>query len=214
MKYNILIITLWIFTIGLLLLLGLLLSRIPSFSFPSQIGAVVILVTLFIGSAAIAKLFSEIFYNLKFTLTFAVILSLASIILSYKVYTPKLTITVPKGFTGRITLIRSNLSKNVLNVDSNGIGYIRNRNFKRFDMNPVVLEVDGTDISSRTVGYIPSEFWVDTVIRAHPELNDQRMLKVSYVHFEVVPIGQEGRRHDYGIDLTGLVDTAKLYRAD
>ncbi|MDM1048237.1 hypothetical protein [Sphingobacterium hotanense] len=111
-------------------------------------------------------------------------------------------------------MIRSNLSKNLLNVDSNGIGYIRNHNFKQFDMNPVVLEVDGTDISSRAVGFIPSEFWVDTVIRAHPELNGQRMLKISYVHFEVVPKGQEGRRQDYGIDLTGLVDTAKLYRAD
>ncbi|WKK59970.1 hypothetical protein [Sphingobacterium sp. BN32] len=81
-------------------------------------------------------------------------------------------------------------------------------------MNPVVLEVDGTDISSRTVGYIPSEFWVDTVIRAHPELNNQRMLKVSYVHFEAVPIGQEGKRKNYGRDLSGLIDTAKLYRGD
>lgn len=214
MKFNILIITLWIFTIGLLLLLGLLLSRIPSFSFPSQIGAVVILVTLFIGSAAIAKLFSEIFDNLKFTITFAVILSLASIIVSYKVYTPKLTITVPKGFTGRITLIRSNLSKNVLNVDSNGIGYLRNETFKSFDMNPVVREVDGTDISNRTVGFFPREFWADTVLRDNPASDDQTLLKVSYVHFEVVPVGQKGKRKNYGRDLSGLIDTAKLYRGD
>ena len=159
-------------------------------------------------------MFSEIFDNLKFTITFAVVLSLASIILSYKVYTPKLTITVPKGFTGRITLIRSNLSKNVLNVDSNGIGYIRNRNFKRFDMNPVVLEVDGTDISNRTVGFFPREFWADTVLRANPASDNQTLLKVSYVHFEVVPVGQEGKRKNYGRDLSGLIDTAKLYRGD
>jgi len=155
-----------------------------------------------------------IFDNSKFTITFAVILSLASIILSYKVYTPKLTITVPKGFTGRITLIRSNLSKNVLNVDSNGIGYLRNETFKSFDMNPVVREVDGTDICKRTVGFFPREFWADTVLRANPASDNQTLLKVSYVHFEVVPVGQEGKRKNYGRDLSGLIDTAKLYRGD
>lgn len=81
-------------------------------------------------------------------------------------------------------------------------------------MNPVVREVDGTDISNRTVGFFPREFWADTVLRANPASDDQTLLKVSYVHFEVVPVGQEGKRKNYGRDLSGLIDTAKLYRGD
>lgn len=55
----------------------------------------------------------------------------------------KLTIIVPKGYRGEINLVLSNVEKDILTVDSNGIGYITKRTFDKILQKPTVLETDG-----------------------------------------------------------------------
>ena len=73
--------------------------------------------------------------------------------------TGQMKIVVPKGFTGKIYLVLSTQDTNILNIDSNGIGYINEQTFNRTTVKPKIFESDGTDISKYGVGFNPSAFW-------------------------------------------------------
>lgn len=124
---------------------------------------------------------------------------------------PKLTIVVPKGYEGRVTLVLSSVDKNILTVDSNGIGYITKRTFDKVYTKPKVYETDGTDISDQCVGFNPSTFWAKgkfSPITANNSADRER--EIEFLSFEIVPKDKKGEKQYYSPDLTNLVDKTKL----
>jgi hypothetical protein len=71
---------------------------------------------------------------------------------------PKLKIIVPENYFGKIILVLSNVDRDILTVDSNGIGYITKHTFDKTYTKPFVIEKGGTDISNQAVGFNISAF--------------------------------------------------------
>lgn len=77
----------------------------------------------------------------------------------YQLYSPTLTIKVPNGYKGEINLVLSNLDKNILTIDSNGIGYLTEWTFNKTYSRPKVQQVDGKDLDDYLIGFNPSTFF-------------------------------------------------------
>lgn len=122
----------------------------------------------------------------------------------------KLTITVPKGYVGQITLVLSNVDKDILNVDSNGIGYITKHTFDKIYMKPVVIETDGTDISNQCVGFNPSAFWGKGKFAFANEEGNLPNKEIEFLSFEIVPKDKHGQKQYYSPDLNNLIDKKKV----
>lgn len=122
----------------------------------------------------------------------------------------RLTITVPKGYYGQITLVLSNVDKDILTVDSNGIGYITKHTFDKTYMKPIVRETDGTYISSKCVGFNPSAFWAKNKFGFANEEGRPPNKDIEFLSFEIVPKEKHGRKQYYDPDLVNLIDTSKV----
>jgi len=205
-------------TVGLLaiILLIILITRLvkaPTFMLSSVYATAIVVTGLLVGSLIVAGVVKLIFTQASFFVVFSSVVSIASIILMFKFYSPTLTIIVPKGYVGRITMVLSNVNKDILTVDSNGIGYITKLTFDKTYTKPVVLETDSTDISNQCVGFSPSTFWAKTVPGTHRDSNYQIGLEIDFLSFEVVPKDKQGQKQYYSPDLNGLIDKEKvLYR--
>jgi len=128
-------------------------------------------------------------------------------------YSTKLTITVPKNYQGQVTLILSNVPKDILTVDENGIGYITKQTFEIAHSEPIVLEEDGADVSDQSVGFNPSTFWaVGKSSYATEENSSGKELEIQFLSFELVPKDKKGEKQYYSPDLMELLDKTKLYR--
>lgn len=210
MKKNSLKLIIGLTTLILLVILIVQLIKTPTFMLPSVYLAGMFVIALLVGSLIIAGIIKLIFKKSSFIMVLCSIVSIVSIFSMCKFYSPTLTIIVPKGYTGQVTLVLSNVDKDILNVDSNGIGYITERTFDKVYTKPIVLETDGTDISNQAVGFSPSNFWAKTVPGTHRESNYQIGLEIDFKSFEVVPKDKEGQKQYYSIDLSELVDKSKL----
>lgn len=122
----------------------------------------------------------------------------------------RLTIYVPNGYTGAICLVKSNLKGNILKIDSNGIGYLNEETFEQTILKPVVIELDGTNITERIVGFNPEAFWAIGEFKEASSNDSILSRKIQFLSFEVVPKGKEGQTQYYTIDLMKSVDTAKV----
>lgn len=121
-----------------------------------------------------------------------------------------LKIIVPKGYVGQITLVLSNVDKDILTVDSNGIGYITKHTFDKTSAKPVVLDTDGTDISNQCVGFNPSAFWGKGKFAFANEQGSPPNKAIEFLSFEVVPKDKQGQKQYYSTDLSNLVDKEKI----
>lgn len=210
MKKNSLKLIIGLTTLILLFILIVQLIKTPTFMLPSVYLAGMFVIALLVGSLIIAGIIKLIFKKSSFIMVLCSIVSIVSIFSMCKFYSPTLTIIVPKGYTGQVTLVLSNVDKDILTVDSNGIGYITERTFDKVYTKPIVLETDGTDISNQAVGFSPSNFWAKTVPGTHRESNYQIGLEIDFKSFEVGPKDKEGQKQYYSIDLSELVDKSKL----
>ncbi len=213
MKKNSLKLIIGLTALILLVILIVQLIKTPTFMLPSAYLAGMFVIALLVGSLIIAGIIKLIFKKSSFVMILCSIVSIVSIFSMCKFYSPTLTIIVPKGYTGQVALVLSNVDKDILNVDSNGIGYITKRTFDKVYTKPIVLETDGTDISNQTVGFNPSTFWgKGGSSSAMPEGSNATVDEIKFICFEVVPKDKEGQKQYYSIDLSELADKTKLYK--
>lgn len=114
-------------------------------------------------------------------------------------------IVVPRGYIGEVSLIKSNVSSNILTLDSNGVGYITEETFDKLRYKPSVNDASGKDLLSNCVGYSPSAFWARGEVQT-----SQSKMKIHYLSFEIVPDSLIGKKQYYSTDLFKVVDTLKI----
>ncbi|MGX1023613.1 hypothetical protein [Flavobacterium sp. CS20] len=149
----------------------------------------------------------------KYKIVVGTVALILIIYLMFKLFYPtKLTITVPKNYQGQITLVLSNVNKDILKVDENGIGYITKQTFEKAHSKPIVVESDGTNVSDRIVGFNPSTFWaIGKSSYATEENSSTKELEVQFLSFELVPKDKKGEKQYYSPDLIELIDKTRLY---
>jgi hypothetical protein len=121
--------------------------------------------------------------------------SLGFLAFHYQIYSPTLTIIVPNDYKGEINLVLSNVNKNILLVDSNGIGYLNKWTFNKTYTRPHVLQLNGKDLDKNLVGFNPSSFFGKSVGGG-----------IQSLSFEIVPDDKIGERQYYSRHLEQLVD--------
>lgn len=195
--------------IALLLFVGLIykIIKLPGgLILPGYFMGGMLLVATLICSVIVSIVAKLIFKSNSFLTVFAAVVIIASLGLHYYFYSPTLKIIVPKGYTGSVTLVLSNVNKNILTLDSNGIGYINKRTFAKTYTVPDVVDNEGASLNSQCVGFNQSTFWskgVHTSTR-HPE-------RIHTLSFEIVPRDKEKQKlYKNNADFTELVDSTKI----
>ena len=122
----------------------------------------------------------------------------------YQLYSTKLVIKVPNGYVGEIDLILSEADENLLTVDSNGIGYLNNWTFHKTYLKPIVVQLDGTNLEKRLVGFNQSTFFGN---RKSCCVNGKEIESLS---FEIVSKDKIGQKQYKWKDLTVLVNKELL----
>jgi hypothetical protein len=153
----------------------------------------------------LALILKLVFKNYSFSTLYFILISIGFIAYHYQLYSPTLKIVVPDGYSGQVSIVLSNVDKNILTMDSNAIGYVTKWTFNKTYSQPDVYTASGKKINNQCVGFNPSTFWglskfccVDgKVIRS--------------LSFEIVPEDKVGQKQYYSRSLAGLVDTKKLY---
>ncbi|RDC61614.1 hypothetical protein [Adhaeribacter pallidiroseus] len=161
-----------------------------------------VLIAILLGSLIVAALLRLVFKKFSILTLYSVTTSIGFLLLHYNLYSPTLRIIVPPGFTGEVNLILSNVDDNILEVDSNGIGYVNQWTFDKIYTKPIVFESSGKNITERCVGFNPSTFW------SKGKTCCLQGNQINTLSFEVVPIGKIGQKQYYSKDLTKLVDTS------
>lgn len=154
---------------------------------------------------AILKLISK---RNSFVTLLSIVTTVTFLASHYYLYSPTLEIVVPKGYTGEVTLVLSNVDENILTVDTNGIGYINKRTFEKTYTPPVVIDNEGNNLDKQCVGFNPSTFWAKgySTSTEHPD-------RIHYLSFEIVPKDKAGQKQHYNKELTKLVDATKLTKS-
>ena len=118
-------------SLGLLATLIYKLTEIPGGMILSGLflGGMVIVLIL-VGGLILTWLTKLISKRLPFWTVYFTITAIAFSVFHYQLYSPTLKIVVPENYTGEINLVKSNVSENILTVDSNGIGYLNEWNFQ------------------------------------------------------------------------------------
>jgi hypothetical protein len=197
---------------ALLLFVGLLykIIKLPSgLILPGYFIGAMLLVGILVVCLIIAAIARLIFKHTSFLTLFTIVATIAFLASHYYLYSPTLKIVVPKGYVGEVNLVLSNVVKNILTLDSNGIGYINKWTFEKTYTPPVVIDNEGISLNDQCVGYNPSNFWgrgYHTSTR-HPE-------KIYTLSFEIVPKGKAGQKQYYNsVNFMDLVDTTKVLTA-
>ena len=125
--------------------------------------------------------------------------------------TGQMKIVVPKGFTGKIYLVLSILDTNMLNIDSNGIGYINKETFNKTTVKPMIFESDGTDISKHAVGFNPSAFWSKGKYAFIDMVSKQANKEIQFLSFWVSDGSKDDIKLRNNIELNELVDHSKIF---
>lgn len=161
----------------------------------------IILVAILLSCLIVTALLRLVLKIFSFLTLYSIITALSFLVFHYKLYSPTLRITVPEDFTGKVTLVLSNVDDNVLKVDSNGIGYINQWTFDKTYTEPIVVETTGKNINERCVGFNPSTFWGEGKACC---IDKKQIYTLS---FEIVPLSKLGQKQYYSRDLVVLVDT-------
>ena len=114
-------------------------------------------------------------------------------------------IVVPNGYIGEVSLIKSNVTTDILTLDSNGVGYITEETFDKLRYKPSVHDVSGKDLLPNCVGYNPSAFWARGEVQS-----SQSKIKIHYLSFEIAPDSLIGKKQYYSTDLFKVIDTLKI----
>jgi len=143
--------------ISSLLLIGLLykITRLPA----SLILGVMLLLVVLVVCLIITAVLKLIFKRSTFLTLFAIVTTVTFLTSFYYLYSSTLKIVVPKGYTGSVTLVLSNLDENILTLDTNGVGYINKWTYEKTYTPPIVIDNEGNRLNKQCVGFNPSTFW-------------------------------------------------------
>jgi hypothetical protein len=149
-----------ILSLGLLITLIIKLTTVPGGLVLSGLflGGMV-LVMILISCLIVAFVLRLALKNKSFWAIYFLTTILCFGVFHYKLYSPTLTIVVPANYSGDVDLILSNVSENILKLDSNGIGYLNDWTFEKTYTRPVVIDENGNNLDSLLVGFNPSTFW-------------------------------------------------------
>lgn len=149
----------WLLIIILFITLIVRMVNIPS-AFGNEFVLVVsiffCLLFVLIGGPILTGLTYFLFKKRSFGFVFRLWVSFILIGLHIYIYSPPLKITIPNDFSGEINLIVDPESKQNLNINENGIGYIKESILRkaRGDKKPRVYFKSGKKISTdRIIGY-------------------------------------------------------------
>jgi len=148
------------------------------------------------------KLFSK---RLPFWTVYFTITAIAFAGFHYQLYSPTLKIVVPENYTGQISLVKSNVTENILTIDSNGIGYLNEWTFNKLYSKPIVVDEKGKDLTEQCVGFNPSTFFG---LRTSAKIENNKEIKS--LSFEIVPKDKMGEKQYYNTNLSTLVDEEKI----
>jgi len=199
----------YIFGLLALLLFGGLLYKIIKLPggliLPGYFMGAMLLIAVLVGCLIIAAILRLIFKRNSFATLFGIVATLAFLASHYYLYSPTLKIVVPKGYTGQVNLVLSNVDKNILTLDSNGIGYINKWTFEKTYTPPIVVDNEGNSLNNQCVGFNPTTFWGNgySTSTSFPE-------KIYSLSFEIVPKDKAGQQQYSSKELTELVDKTKL----
>ena len=195
-----------IISLGLLATLVYKLTEVPGGMFLSGLflGGMWIIIILIVGFF-LTWLTKLILKKPSFWTIYFTVLAIAFTFFHYRLYSPTLTIIVPENYTGEINLVKSNLTENSLIVDTNGIGYLNEWTFEKVYTEPIVVDINGKNMSAQCVGYNPSKFFSLKRFSSSEIPYDIKSLS-----FSIFPDNKIGDKYFYGTDLAEFVDLEKI----
>lgn len=149
----------WLFLITLFITLIVRMGNIPSaFGSDFVIGVSIFfcLLVVLIGAPILTGLTFFLFKERSFGFIFRLWVSFILIGLHIYIYSPPLKITIPDNFSGQINLIVDKEHKQNLNINEDGIGYVKESILQKLRGNkkPHVYFNNGKKISAdRIIGY-------------------------------------------------------------
>ena len=164
-----------------------------------------VIAMIMIGGLILTSLTKLISRRLPFWTVYFTIIAIAFTVFHYQLYSPNLKIVIPENYTGEINLVKSNLSENILTVDSNGIGYLNEWTFNKLYSKPIVVDENGKDLTEQCVGFNASTFFGLKTLSS-----TENGREIKSLSFEVVPKEKIGKKQYYRTDLTKSVDTEKI----
>src|SRR5690606_6870646 len=193
-------------TLGLLATLIYKLTDVPGGMFLSGLflGGMWIVIILAVG-LLLTWLTKFISKRLPFWTVYFTITAIAFAVFHYQLYSPTLKIVVPENYTGEINLVESNVSENILTVDSNGIGYLNEWTFNKLYSKPIVVDENGKDLTAQCIGFNPSTFF-----GLGTSASSEKKGEIKSLSFEIVPKDKIGEKQYYHTDLKKLVDKEKI----
>lgn len=193
--------------ISSLLLIGLLykIVELPGDIIPGYFIGGVLLLAIMIVCWIITKILKLGIKRNSFLTLFSIVATIAFLGSHYYLYSPTLKIVVPKGYTGPVTLVLSNVDENILTVDTNGIGYINKWTFEKTYTPPTVVDIDGNNLNDECVGFNQSTFWGKgySTSTEYPE-------RIHHISFDIVPKDDAGQKQYYDKEIARRVDRTKL----
>ena len=194
--------------ISSLLLIGLIykIIKLPGgLILPGYFMGGMLLIGVLIVCLVVTVIVKLIFKRNSFWTLFSIVTTVAFLASHYYMYSPTLKVVVPKGYTGPVILVRSNVDENILIIDTNGIGYVNKWTFEKTYAPPFVIDDEGNRLNNQCVGFNPSTFWAKgySISTEHP-------VRIHYLSFEIVPKDKAGQKQYYNKKVTELVDTTKL----
>ena len=168
------------------------------------LGGMVIALIL-IGGLILTWLTKLITKKLPFWTVYFSLTPIAFAVFHYQLYSPTLKIVVPENYTGQVSLIKSNVTENILTLDSNGIGYLDEWRFNQIYSKPIVVDVNGKNLEEQLVGFNNSSFFG---VGTSTTLENQSEIKSK--SFEIVPEDKKGEKQYYHTNLSKLVDKEKI----
>jgi hypothetical protein len=142
----------------------------------------------------------------SFLLLYSILTSICFLFFHYTLYAPVLKITVPRNYSGPVALVLSNVEENILNLDTNGIGYITEWTFNHTYKRPIVVDSEGNDIGDRCVGFNPSTFWAIS-----ESSSSMHKRTIHSLCFEIIHSTKRGQKQ-YITFNSDMVDTSKLLK--
>lgn len=193
-------------SLGLLATLIYKLTEIPGGMILSGLflGGMVIALIL-VGGFILTLLTKLISKRLPFWTVYFTIIAIAFAVFHYQLYSPTLKIVVPENYIGEIYLVKSNVSKNILTIDSNGIGYLNEWTFNKLYSKPIVVDENGKDLTEQCVGFNSSTFF-----GLGTSASSEKNREIKSLSFEIVPTDKIREKQYYHTDLTKLVDKEKI----
>lgn len=193
-------------SLGLLATLIYKLTEVPGGMFLSGLflGGIWIALIL-IGGLLVTWLTKLILKDLQFWTFYYILTIMAFGFFHYQIYSPTIKIIVPENYTGEVNLIRSNVTENMLTLDTNGIGYLNEWTFNHLYSKPIVVDENGKNLTEQCVGFNPTTFFA---LGTTTTAENQRVIKS--LTFDIVPEDKIDEKQYYNTDLTKLVDKEKI----